>query len=177
MRAAQLSATEPVLAPGGRVSLQRARIAALALASGLLAVAEWRDFTVAGGLMSYGTSRADLVPRAASFVDRILKGAKPADLPVERPMRFDFVFKATPSADTRSRPRDYLRADAREVHAHRDTVRPRAATGAAVGGKPAGGLADAPARGQIRWASESLPVLAGVSGIGCNHPPHQPTVP
>jgi putative tryptophan/tyrosine transport system substrate-binding protein len=84
-----------VLVPGGRASLQASRIAALALAHGLPAVAEWRTFTVAGGLMSYGPSRVDLARRAASFVDRILKGAKPADLPVERPMRFDFVINAT----------------------------------------------------------------------------------
>jgi putative ABC transport system substrate-binding protein len=80
-----------VLMGGGRVSGQRSRIAALALATRLPALAEWRDFTTAGGLLSYGPSTAELVRRAASFVDRILKGAKPADLPVEQPTTFDFV--------------------------------------------------------------------------------------
>jgi putative tryptophan/tyrosine transport system substrate-binding protein len=80
-----------VLVPGGRASPQRARIVALALANGLPAVTEQRRFTVAGGLMSYGPSRADMARRAAGLVDRILQGAKPADLPVEQPMRFDFV--------------------------------------------------------------------------------------
>jgi putative ABC transport system substrate-binding protein len=84
-----------VLVPGGRASPLRARTAALALANGLPAVAEWRAFTVEGGLMSYGPSRTDMARRAASFVDRMLKGAKPADLPVERPMRFDLVINAT----------------------------------------------------------------------------------
>jgi putative ABC transport system substrate-binding protein len=46
-------------------------------------------WVTAGGLMYYGTNDPDLFRRAATFVDKILKGAKPADLPVEQPMRFD----------------------------------------------------------------------------------------
>jgi putative ABC transport system substrate-binding protein len=50
-----------------------------------------REFVVSGGLMSCGTSRASLFGRAAFFVDKILKGAKPADLPVEQPTKFELV--------------------------------------------------------------------------------------
>ena len=67
------------------------RIVGLALKSRLPSMYVRRDFVDAGGLMSYGADLADSRKRVAYYVDRILKGAKPADLPVEQPMRFEFV--------------------------------------------------------------------------------------
>jgi len=50
-----------------------------------------RDYLIAGGLMSYGPNRLDMFRRASGYVDKILKGTRPADLPVEQPTTFDFV--------------------------------------------------------------------------------------
>jgi putative tryptophan/tyrosine transport system substrate-binding protein len=68
-----------------------ARIAELAVKNRLAAVSDPMEFADAGGLMSYGPSRSTLWLRAAIYVDKILKGAKPADLPVEQPTRFELV--------------------------------------------------------------------------------------
>ena len=70
---------------------ERGRLVALAAKNRLPAVYTLSEFVDAGGLMAYGHSQADLNRRAATYVDKILKGAKPADLPVEQPTRFDLV--------------------------------------------------------------------------------------
>jgi putative ABC transport system substrate-binding protein len=67
------------------------RIAELAIKNRLPSMHEGSDFVEAGGLMSYATNQAESYKRAATYVDKILKGAKPADLPVEQPMKFEFV--------------------------------------------------------------------------------------
>jgi putative tryptophan/tyrosine transport system substrate-binding protein len=73
----------------------RTRIAAFALENRLPSVYPSRQYVQAGGLMSYGPDLDDLTRRSVGYVDRILKGAKPSDLPVEQPMRFDFVINLT----------------------------------------------------------------------------------
>ena len=71
--------------------LHRARLADLAAKSRLPAAYSLRDHVEAGGLMSYGPSLLDNFRRAATYVDKILKGAKPADLPVQQPTKFELV--------------------------------------------------------------------------------------
>jgi putative ABC transport system substrate-binding protein len=70
---------------------QRRQIAALAAKNGLPAVYGTREEAEAGGLMAYGASLPLLYRRAATYVDKILKGAKPADLPVEQPTKFELI--------------------------------------------------------------------------------------
>ncbi len=70
---------------------QRTQLAELAVKNRLPGIYDRREFVEDGGLMSYGTNLADLSRRAATYVDKILKGAKPADLPVEQPMKFELV--------------------------------------------------------------------------------------
>ena len=66
-------------------------IAELAIKNRLLSMSEVSRFVEAGGLMSYSANDAESYRRAAVYIDKILKGAKPADLPVERPTKFEFV--------------------------------------------------------------------------------------
>ena len=83
---------EAVLVLGGSVlNSQRAQIVELAAKSRLPAIYGIREAVEAGGLMSYGPSGNDLTRRAATYVDKILKGAKPADLPVEQPTKFELI--------------------------------------------------------------------------------------
>src|SRR5215510_1902008 len=77
--------------PSGSLFSQRPKIADLAVKNRLPAIYYQRQFVEDGGLMFYGVSVTDLDRRAATYVDKILKGAKPADLPVEQPTKFEFI--------------------------------------------------------------------------------------
>ena len=92
-RAARLEAL--LVHPHPMFWLERRRIAQLAAEMGLPAIYENADFVEAGGLMAYGASLVDMVRRAAGYIDRILRGAKPADLPVEQPTKFELVINLT----------------------------------------------------------------------------------
>ena len=82
-------ASDPVL------TTNRVRVVTLALVGRLPTVFGFREYVDAGGLMSYGANFSDLFRRAADLVDKILRGAKPADIPVEQPTKFDLVLNLT----------------------------------------------------------------------------------
>ena len=77
------------------VNTNRARIHTLAMAARLPAIYNAREFIEAGGLMSYGSNAVELFRRSADFVDKILRGANPGDIPVEQPSKFDLVINLT----------------------------------------------------------------------------------
>jgi ABC transporter substrate binding protein len=80
-----------ILAPGGFTILHRNRIIALAAKSRLPVISAWRIFADDGAILTYGPDIFETSRRVAILVDEILKGAKPADLPVEQPTRFELV--------------------------------------------------------------------------------------
>jgi putative ABC transport system substrate-binding protein len=67
------------------------RIVALATKHRLPAISSWRGWAESGGLMSYGPRAADMAKLTATYVDKVLKGTKPADLPIEQPTKFELV--------------------------------------------------------------------------------------
>jgi putative ABC transport system substrate-binding protein len=92
---------------------QRKQVADLAAKSRLPAIYPFPEFVEAGGLMSYSANITDLFRRAATYVDKILKGAKPADLPVEQPTKFEFIInlKAAKQIGLTIPPNVLVRAD------------------------------------------------------------------
>ena len=108
-QAARQGAGGVIVAADAFFSGQGARIAASAAAHRLATISLYRDHVVAGCLMSYGQSVADFHRRAAIYVDKILKGASPADLPVEQPTKFELVINNRTAADLGlAIPRDLL---------------------------------------------------------------------
>jgi putative tryptophan/tyrosine transport system substrate-binding protein len=81
--------------PDGLVDANKIRINILALGARLPTMHAYREYVEAGGLMSYGANLPDLYRRSADYVDKILRGAKPGDLPVEQPTKFDLIINLT----------------------------------------------------------------------------------
>jgi putative ABC transport system substrate-binding protein len=89
--AASAEQADALMTVGPINNRNRVRVVSLAARARLPAMYPWSEAVRDGGLMAYGTSNSESYRRAASYIDKILKGAKPADLPVEQPMTFDFV--------------------------------------------------------------------------------------
>jgi putative ABC transport system substrate-binding protein len=88
---ARWNADALIVLPSAMLFAEHRRIVELAATNRLPAMYQAREFVDAGGLMSYGANLADLNRRAATYVDKILKGARPADLPVEQPTKFELL--------------------------------------------------------------------------------------
>jgi putative ABC transport system substrate-binding protein len=90
-RAVRSRAEALIVLPDPLTLLERRRIAGLAVKHRLPAMYGFKEFVMAGGLMSYGTMQTDLYRRAAAHVDKILRGRKPHEVPVEQATRFELV--------------------------------------------------------------------------------------
>jgi putative ABC transport system substrate-binding protein len=113
-RAATKGRADALLMLGNPIlNAHRAQVVGLAGKSRLPTTYNRPEFVEAGGLMTYGVSYNDLLRRAATFVDKILKGAKPADLPVEQPTKFELIInlKAAKQIDLTIPPNVLARAD------------------------------------------------------------------
>jgi putative tryptophan/tyrosine transport system substrate-binding protein len=113
-RAAVKGRAEAVLVlTGPVVNSQRKQIADFAAKNRFPAILPFPEYVEAGGLMSYSASVTDMYRRAATYVDKILKGAKPADLPVEQPTKFEFIInlKAAKQIGLTIPPNVLVRAD------------------------------------------------------------------
>jgi putative tryptophan/tyrosine transport system substrate-binding protein len=88
---ARIPGTGLVIGPDAANIVNIRKIAQLATANRLPSISVYRQFVVEGGLMAYGPDTADIFRRSAEYVDRILKGANPAELPVQQPTKFEFV--------------------------------------------------------------------------------------
>lgn len=98
--AAARSGSDAICVMGGELTQNnRPRLVQLAAQYRIPAIYAFRELVVMGGLMSYGTNVPDMYRRAASQIDRILKGAKPSELPIEQPTSFDLVVNAKTAAE------------------------------------------------------------------------------
>jgi len=88
---ARLGARGAIVVPDAMFWAERRRVVAAAAAHRIAIITSYREYSDLGGLLSYGNSTNDLIRRAVASVDKILKGAKPADLPMEQPTKFELV--------------------------------------------------------------------------------------
>ena len=87
--------TEQISMPDGFLNVHREELVLLAARYRLPAIYPWRFFPELGGLLSYGSDQRDMFRTAATYVDRILKGEKPADLDVQAPTKYELVMNRT----------------------------------------------------------------------------------
>ena len=102
-----------MIVSGAFLNSQRTKVAELAVKNRLPVIYSGSAYVEAGGLMSYGVKNSDLDRRAATYVDKILKGRTPADLPVEQPIKFELIvnLKAAKQIGLTIPPNVLVRAD------------------------------------------------------------------